>query len=140
MPKALDTNIVVRFLFDDGSKEVPIAREIFRREYVEISAGVILESEWVLRAIYKVKPDAICDSFEALMSLDTVFVHDQDVIGKAVRAHRAGVEFADAFHLYFAEKSDEFLTFDTDFVAATTILSDALPLRIPTLNSLEGHR
>lgn len=139
MPKALDTNIVVRFLFNDGSKEVPIAHDVFRRELVEISSGVILESEWVLRAIYKVKPDAICEAFEALLGLDTVFVHDEDVIAKAVHAHRSGVEFADAFHLYFAEKSDEFLTFDDDFQKAANRLSDALPVRIPTLTSQERH-
>ena len=137
MRKAIDTNIVTRFLVDDGSKEVPIAREIFRRESLEISSTVILECEWVLRSIYKIKPEAICEGFTALLNLDNVFVHDEDIVAAAVDAHRQGLDFADAMHLFMAEKSDEFLTFDGPFRKIAVRLADALPVRTPTLHSLE---
>lgn len=133
MRKAIDTNIVVRFLLDDGSKEVPIALELFRRESLEISSTVILECEWVLRSIYKVKPEAICEAFTALMSLDNVYVHDEDVVMAAVDGHRQGLDFADAMHLFMTEKSDEFLTLDDPFNRLAFRLADALPVRKPTL-------
>lgn len=88
MPKALDTNIVVRFLIDDGSKEVPIARAVFRRETVEIPLTVIVECEWVLRAVYKIGRVDICDAFEALLSLPRVIVHDDQIVAGAIDAHR----------------------------------------------------
>lgn len=136
MRKALDTNIVVRFLLDDGSKEVPIAREVFRQESVEIPSSVVLECEWVLRSIYKIKPKEICDAFSALLSLENVLVHNEHILVEAIQAHRQGVDFADAFHLLFAEKSDEFFTFDDDFKKSAKRLQGTLPVRKPTLASL----
>ncbi|MCO5084761.1 MAG: type II toxin-antitoxin system VapC family toxin [Rhizobiaceae bacterium] len=137
MPKAIDTNILVRFLLDDGSEEVPIAHDVFRHEALEISSSVILECEWVLRSIYKVKRDAICEAFTAVLNLENVLVQDENVVLAAVDAHRQGLDFADAMHLFMADKSDEFLTFDTTFRRFANRLADALPVRVPTLHSPE---
>ena len=130
-------NVVVRFLLDDGSKEVPIAREVFRQEHVEISATVLLESAWVLRSIYKVEREALCAAYVALLSLDTVLMRDEAAMLRALDAHRAGMDLADAMHLYLPEKADEFLTFDRDLEKSARGLADALPVRIPAPRSQE---
>jgi predicted nucleic-acid-binding protein len=132
MPKALDTNILVRFLIDDGSKEVPIARAVFRRETVEIPLTVMVECEWVLRAVYKVGRAEICDAFEALLGLPSVTVHDEQIVAGAIDAHRLGVDFADAVHLLSIRKSDELLTFDDDFEKRAKRMTEGLPVRMPT--------
>jgi len=135
MPKALDTNIVVRFLIDDGSKEVPIARAVFRRETVEISLTVMVECEWVLRSVYKVERMEVCDAFEALLSLASVTIHDDEIVAEAIDAHRLGVDFADAVHLLSTRKSDELLTLDDDFERRAKRMTVGLPVRIPTLTA-----
>jgi len=135
MPKALDTNIVVRFLIDDGSKEVPIARAVFRRETVEIPLTVIVECEWVLRAVYKIGRVDICDAFEALLSLPSVIVHDDQIVAGAIDAHRLGVDFADAVHLLSIKKSDELLTLDDNFEKRAKRMTEGLPVRMPTLTA-----
>jgi predicted nucleic-acid-binding protein len=139
MPKALDTNIVVRLFVDDGSKEVPIARAVFERETVEIPLSVILECEWVLRSAYKFTPASICEALTALLSLETVIVQDPDLVIAAIEAHRLGVDFADAFHLLSAEKSDELLTFDDDFEKRAKRMKYIVPVRIPQLTTRERY-
>ena len=135
MRKALDTNIVVRLFVDDGSKEVPVARAVFARERVEIPTTVILECAWVLDSIYKITRLEVCDALTALLGMENVFVQNDDIVEKAIEAHRQGVDLADALHLLAAEKSDEMLTFDDDFVKRSRRMNDALPVRIPQLTA-----
>lgn len=133
MPKALDTNIVVRLFVDDGSKEVPVARAVFERETVEIPLSVVLECEWVLRSVYKFSAASICEALTALLSLDNVIVQDPELVVAAVEAHRLGVDFADAFHMLSVKKSDEMLTFDIDFKRRAKRMNHLIPVRIPRL-------
>ena len=133
MRKALDTNILVRMFVDDGSKEVPIARAVFKREVVEIPLSVILECEWVLRSAYKFKPASICEALVALLSMENVLVHNEDLVATAIEAHRSGVDFADAISLLLVEGSDELLTFDDDFEKRARRMDHRIPVRIPTL-------
>jgi predicted nucleic-acid-binding protein len=135
MPKALDTNIVVRLFVDDGSKEVPIARAVFEREIIEISLTVILECEWVLRSVYRFKPPAVCEALTALLGLENVFVQKEEIVAEAIEAHRIGVEFADAIHLLSVDKSDELLTFDDIFEKRAKRMHYPIPVRIPTLTA-----
>jgi predicted nucleic-acid-binding protein len=135
MPKALDTNIVVRLFVDDGSKEVPIARAVFEREIIEISLTVILECEWVLRSVYKFKPPAVCEALTALLGLENVFVQKEEIVAEAIEAYRIGVEFADAIHLLNVDKSDELLTFDDIFEKRAKRMHYPIPVRIPTLTA-----
>jgi predicted nucleic-acid-binding protein len=135
MPKALDTNVVVRLFVVDGSKEVPVARTVFERETVEIPLSVVLECEWVLRSVYKFNPVSICEALTALLSLRNVIVQDPDLVIAAIDAHRSGVEFADAFHLLSVEKSDELLTFDKDFEKRAKRMEYMVPVRVPQLTT-----
>ena len=133
MPKALDTNIVVRLFVDDGSKEVPIARAVFEHETVEIPLSVVLECEWVLRSVYKFNAASICEALTALLSLNNVIVQDPELVAAAIEAHRLGIDFADAFHLLSVERSDELLTFDDDFEKRARRTNHMIPVRIPQL-------
>ena len=135
MAKALDTNIVVRLFVDDGSKEVPIARKVFEREEIEIPLTVVLEFEWVLRSVYKIKTLAICDALEALLGLPNVTIQQDGLVSLAVEAQRKGVPFADAVHLLSVEAATEMLTFDRPFQKRASRIADAIPVRVPTLTS-----
>lgn len=131
MPKALDTNVVVRLFVDDGSKEVPIARAVFERETVEVPLTAVMECEWVLRSVYKFKAAAICEALTALLGLRNVIVQNRDIVAAAIEAHRRGVDFADALHVLTVEKSDEVLTFDHDFAKRARRMGHPMLVRVP---------
>ena len=50
--RAVDTNILVRFLTADDPKQARTARRVMEAGDVFIGVTVILETEWVLRAGY----------------------------------------------------------------------------------------
>lgn len=131
MTKAVDTNVVIRLLIDDGSKEVMAARTVFERETVEISLTVMLECEWALRSVYKFGRAAICEALGALLTLENVVLPQHDLVATAIEAHRLGLDFADACHLLSAESADELLTFDEMFQKRALRMVNAIPVRIP---------
>ena len=48
--RAIDTNIVVRFLTADDEKQAKAARKVIKEGDVFVATTVVLEIEWVLRA------------------------------------------------------------------------------------------
>ena len=50
--RAVDTNVVVRYLTGDQPEQAARAREVFRAGQVFVSTTVLLESDWVLRSVY----------------------------------------------------------------------------------------
>jgi predicted nucleic-acid-binding protein len=135
MPKALDTNIVVRLFVDDGSKGVPTARALFARETVELPWSVILECEWVLRSAYRFSRGAISEALRALLTLENVLVQDDDVVIEAIKAYETGMDFADAFHLFSVRKSKVLLTFDGDFEKRAKRLNHIVSVQVPQLTA-----
>ena len=112
MPSAVDTNVLVRFLIDDGSEHVAPARHIFAKERVFVPLSVLLESEWVLRSNFRFERSQICDAFERLLGLHSVTVQDPDMVQDALMSSREGMDFADALHLHSSANCDVFYTFD----------------------------
>ena len=55
---AFDTNLLVRAVVADEPAQVAIVRDLVMQDTVFISRTVLLETEWVLRAVYKIKPYA----------------------------------------------------------------------------------
>ena len=113
MATAIDTNVLVRFLIDDGSDQVATARAVFDSNRISIPSSVMLECEWVLRSAFRIPATAICDAFARLLNMETVTVSDMEIVARAVDAHRAGVDFADALHVFSSTGCDRFVTFDT---------------------------
>lgn len=116
MPNAVDTNVLVRFLVDDGSKDSTLARHIFATGQVFVSLSVILETEWVLRSNFGFKRHQICDAFDRVLGLTSVVVQEVNVVEAAVGAAKSGMDFADALHLNSAVDCDAFYTFDKKLV------------------------
>jgi len=112
MPSAVDTNVLLRFLVDDGSEHAEAARRIFTNEQVFLPSSVLLEAEWVLRSNFGFQREQTCDAFDRIMGLDTVSVQDVQAVENAVDACRAGMDFADALHMNSANNCEVFYTFD----------------------------
>ncbi len=75
--KALDTNLVLRFLVADDQKQTSQVRQLLIKgelagERFFITIPVVLESLWVLSKVYKRSREAILDAFEALLQMQVL--------------------------------------------------------------------
>jgi predicted nucleic-acid-binding protein len=113
---AVDTNVLVRFLVRDDPKQAARAASLIRDNSVWISKTVLLETEWVLRSLYKFSPEAVATALRALAGLQNVVIEDEPAVAKALDWSKGGLDFADALHLASAAKAEQFATFDRKLV------------------------
>ena len=113
---AVDTNVVVRFLTGDDARQAPRASALFRSENIWLAKTVLLETEWVLRRLYRLSGEEICAALEVLMGLPNVQIEDATEVAGALRWAASGLDFADALHLASKGESREFITFDEKLV------------------------
>jgi predicted nucleic-acid-binding protein len=115
---AIDTNLVVRYLTNDHSKQSPRARARIDGEAVFVSVTVMLEVEWVLRSAYEYRPADVARAIRSFAGLPTVTVEDGAVVASALELAERGMDFADALHLGKAAHCDGMASFDRKFVKA----------------------
>jgi len=126
---AVDTNVVVRLLTGDDLAQADRARAIFEREEVLLVKTVILESEWVLRRLYRFRSDRIVEAFVALISLPNLICEDPSAVVDAIQWMRAGLDFADALHLASARPAGRFATFDGKLARRAARIADIALVR-----------
>jgi predicted nucleic-acid-binding protein len=117
---AADTNVIVRLLTDDEPRQTARARRLFETETVFLPKCVILETEWVLRRLYRMERAAVNRALEALLSLPNVRCEDEPVVRQALAWNRATLDFADALHLASSQTAERFATFDLDLIKGAT--------------------
>lgn len=110
--RAIDTNVVVRFLTADDAREFKAARAVIQGGDIFVPITVCLESEWVLRSAYGFNANQIADGLTGLAGLPDVTVEEPAVLAATLEWMRAGMDFADALHLAKSEGCAAFLTFD----------------------------
>ena len=110
--RAIDTNVVVRYLTGDDPDQAARARALIGHEPVFVPRTVLLEAEWVLRAAYDIPATRIIPALRALAGLPGVTLEDPSLTAKAMGWAETGMDFADALHLAAAADCDGFLTFD----------------------------
>ena len=109
---SVDTNIVVRLLVNDEPEQTRTAAKLFSTNQVYITKTVVLETEWILRGVYKLDRAHVNSALKALLSLENVHVEDSSTLFSALEAHALGLDFADALHLASSHRADTFATFD----------------------------
>ncbi len=114
--RAVDTNILVRFLTADDLKQAQAARRVIEAGDIFIGTTVILETEWVLRAGYGFAPTEIAAALRGLGGLAGVSIEEPAEIAQALDAMIAGLDFADALHLARSSHCSAFVTFDKKIV------------------------
>lgn len=77
---AIDTNVVVRYLVADDRKQFGRATAVIESQPVFVCMTVVLEVEWVLRAIYRLGGPAILDALRNFAALPTVAVEDPAIL------------------------------------------------------------
>ncbi len=126
---AVDTNVVVRLLTGDEPAQTARARAMFEREAVLLAKTVMLESEWVLRRLYRFDSDRIADAFAALIGLPDLVCEDSGAVADAIQWMRDGMDFADALHLASARPAGRFATFDDKLAKRAAKIADIAVIR-----------
>ncbi len=128
--RAIDTNVVVRFLTADDRKQARAARAAIAAGDIFIPATVLLESEWVLRSGYGFAPDQIASGLRALAGLPGIVVEEPAALAQALDWMGEGMDFADALHLLGSDRCTAFLTFDRKLAKAANARSP-VPVEAP---------
>jgi predicted nucleic-acid-binding protein len=113
---AVDTNVLVRLLTGDDPKQAAAAKALFAAGPVWIAKTVLLETNWVLRSLYRFDETAISDAFRKLLGLKNVHTEDESSVVRALALTNQGIEFADAVHLTSRPPGAVFASFDRSFV------------------------
>ncbi len=127
--RAIDTNVVVRFLTEDNKREAKIARAVIEAGDVFVPIAVCLECEWVLRSGYGFTPAQIADGLRGLAGLSGVFVEEPMALATALDWISEGLDFADALHLAKSDGCAAFLSFDKK-LAKVAKNSSAIPVEL----------
>lgn len=129
--KAVDTNILARFLLEDDPAQSPIARN-FVSGGAFISNSVLLEVVWLLESRYGLNTRNIATALQATLASPGVHVANPDLISWALGRYAAGADFADMVHLIESGQQDAFVTFDRKLAKQAGKLS---PIRVELLES-----
>jgi predicted nucleic-acid-binding protein len=104
--RAVDTNVLVRLLVRDDSRQVQAA-EAFIAAGAWVSHLVLAEAMWVLDAVYERTPEQIATAIDMLLNHKDLTIQDADVVGVAVghfRRHPA-LGFSDCLVVEVARKA-----------------------------------
>ena len=71
---AVDTNVLVRLLTGD---QAAAARSLFMSESIWIAKTVLLETDWVLRSLYRSEASAVHDALTRVLGLENVHAEDE---------------------------------------------------------------
>ena len=118
--KALDTNVVVRFLVNDDAGQSAAVKDLFQKAEKEgtsffISILVLLEALWVLTTVYRCASENILVSLEQFLLMQVLEFERPDLVRRVIKVGRLGVlDLGDALMgLYVKELGHEVtLTFD----------------------------
>ena len=104
--RAIDTNVLVRLIVRDDSKQTEAA-EIFVAKGAWVSLLVLAESLWVLQTVYELDSGQIGGAVEMLLSHHHLTVQDADAVSLALLSFRRkpALGFSDCLILEIARKA-----------------------------------
>lgn len=109
---AIDTNVLVRLLTGDDVEQTKRVAALFKKEAIFIPKTVLLETEWVLRRLYRLERKAVVSALHKVSGLANVEIENPLLITQALQWCDDGMDFADALHLASSHASAKFATFD----------------------------
>lgn len=91
--KALDTNILIRFLVKDDELQAKAVYKLFKQaeskaETFFITILVVLETIWVLEAVYDVSRQEIIDSIDELLLMPILAFEAQSAVRRFISSAR----------------------------------------------------
>lgn len=118
--KALDTNVLVRFLVRDDKKQAEIVYRLFKRaesrnEPFFVPLLVVLETIWVLESVYEIPREEIRGSLQKLLLMPILIFEAQSALQRTLASAQTNkIDLADLLIAHSAKFSncDGVLTFD----------------------------
>jgi predicted nucleic-acid-binding protein len=110
---ALDTNVLVRYIVQDDSGQLAVAKPLIDRCIAEgqslyVPVTVALELEWVLRASFGYFKDEVLLVLSNLFSASELSFESERALEVALQLYREGsAEFADCLHIALATQAGE---------------------------------
>ena len=126
---AVDTNVFLRLVLDDDPEHTERARNLVAGTPCFVPLTVILESEWILRRVYRYSKSATTRAFKRLANIENIAIEREEVVNHTLALTENGLDFADALHLACSSSCDWLATFDKEFVKAAK--GSKLPVRHP---------
>ena len=104
--RAVDTNLLVRLLVRDDATQVTAA-EAFVENGAWVSHLVLVETLWVLDAVYARSAAQIAKAIELLLNHNSLTLQDADVVASALESYQArpSLGFSDCMVLEIARKA-----------------------------------
>ena len=104
--RAVDTHILVRLLVRDDAAQVNVA-ENFVEKGAWVSHLVLVETLWVLDAVYERSPSQLAKAIDLLLNHETLTLQDADVVTAALGhfRKRPTLGFSDCLILEIARKA-----------------------------------
>ena len=128
--RAIDTNVIVRFLTADDPKQAQAARNVIEAGEIFIGTTVALDTEWVLRAGYRFSPNQIAAALRGVGGLAGVTLEEPAEVAQALDWMGEGMDFADALHLARSGRCSAFVTFDRKLAKSANGLG-VIPVETP---------
>jgi predicted nucleic-acid-binding protein len=109
----------------DDEEQYQKRLKVFQNQNIFIADTVILETEWVLRFAYKLKPVEICQAFRKIFGLPNVYLINERLILQVIEWYENRLDFSDAFPLASSHHCLEFYTFNEKFIKKSQDLSSS---------------
>ena len=130
--KAIDTNVLIRFLVKDDNKQAETVYHLFKKtesskEALFVPITVLLETVWVLQSVYDIPREEILDSINELLLMPILEFEAQSAVLNFVSfAKETNVDLSDILiaHSALSAGCESVLTFDKH--AADTKLFELL--------------
>jgi len=104
--RAVDTNVLVRLMTRDDTKQVAVA-EAFVANGAWVPHLAVAEAVWVLTSVYDREPETIASAVEMLLSHEHLTVQDEETVAAAVAQFRQQPKsgFSDCLMVEVARKA-----------------------------------
>lgn len=117
---ALDTNVLIRFLVKDDTRQSQIVYKLFKKAESDkksywVPLLVVLETIWVLESVYDIPRGEILDSLNELLLMTVLKFESQSVIQQFIHnARKNTIDLSDVLIAFAARISgcERVLTFD----------------------------
>ncbi len=93
----LDTNVLVRYLVQDDEEQLRAVLALLLKKGAVFFVPdlVLVETDWVLSALYGWTPEEVAESFGRLLTVHNLVFEDEGRLREALRAMRRGADLSD---------------------------------------------
>ena len=128
--KAVDTDVLARYLLNDDPVQSPLATNALASSCY-VSDTVLIETAWLLSSRYRFGRAVLAAALLELLNVPTIVVSDPSLVAWALQRFSQGADFADMMHLVSARHTDGFISFEKELAR---LAGPDAPLSVEMLN------